>query len=342
MKRNNGISLASVMVATLLIVLLTSTITISVSKTMENANKISFASELNSIQTSIDTFYLANKEYPVTNENIILDISSVDKKDVFSDEHIENDKIILSKIDYDKIGYISLKYGVEDEKLDIYGISEITGKVYYIKGMRFGSTTYFSLTDDLKKLVSSGRNNDMFSNSPIVFIPSTTDWTNSSVSVLVKVPKIYTNVFVESGIDTYSLSREDENYYIYDIEKQGNYEVNVRFKDKNNNVKEAKYVVDNFDGEKPSINIDNHVVFSEDYESETFGYYNIINTNDDLSGVKHVKYEYGKIEGNVYNYFKTNGNLVVDNRITIKRGYEYITVYIEDNATNYDVVYIKI
>lgn len=342
MKQKSGISLASVMIATLLIIILTTTITISVNKVVENADKISFASEINSIQTSVNSYYLTNKEYPITNESIIMDITNINDKEVFKNENIIDGKIILSKIDYDKINYVGLRYGTNLTENDLYGISELTGIVYYIKGMKFGNKVYFTLNDELNNILFGNKNSNIKNNEPIIIIPSKIEWTNSNISVIVKVPKNYTNISVASGIDTYSLNDEDDKYYLYYIEKEGNYIVEVKAKDNKENIKEAIYKVENFDIEKPTINIDTHITFSEEYNSDFFGYYNILDVNDDLSGVKQVKYEYGKINENVYNYFKSNGEVVKDNKIMIKRGYEYITVYIEDNATNYNVVYIKI
>lgn len=342
MEQRKGISLASVVIATVVIMLLTTTITISVKKILENSDKISFASEIDTLQTSINSYYLAEKEYPTLGENIVIDITKIDEKNIFKDENIVDGKVILNKIDYDKINYVSLKYGTSLDEGDIYAISEITGKVYYVKGIKIGNTTYFTLTEELEKLLSKGKKKRTKSDNLVIFIPSQIGWSNESVGVTVKIPKSCTNISVISGIDSYSLSREEENYYVYYVEKNGNYLVEVRYKNNNGKIKEAKYTVDNYDIQKPNINIDSHIVLGEENNNEFFGYYNILSMEDDLSGVKQVKYEYGKINENVYNYFKSNGEVVKDNKIMIKRGYEYITVYIEDNATNYNVVYIKI
>lgn len=342
MEQRKGISLASVVITTVVIMLLTTTITISVKKILENSDKISFASEIDTLQTSINSYYLAEKEYPTLGENIVIDITKIDEKNIFKDENIVDGKVILNKIDYDKINYVSLKYGISLDEGDIYAISEITGKVYYVKGIKIGNTTYFTLTEELEKLLSKGKKKSTKSDNLVIFIPSQVGWSNESVGVTVKIPKSCTNISVISGIDSYSLSREEENYYVYYVEKNGNYLVEVRYIDNNGKIKEAKYTVDKYDIQKPNINIDSHIVLGEENNNEFFGYYNILSMEDDLSGVKQVKYEYGKINENVYNYFKSNGEVVKDNKIMIKRGYEYITVYIEDNATNYNVLYIKI
>ncbi len=339
MSKKFGISLASVMIATLLIILLTTTITISINKVVENADKISFVSEISSIQKSVTSYYMVNKEYPILSDSIIMDITNIKEKDIFYNEEIIDNKIILNKIDYNKINYVSLKYGNNLDESDLYGISLVTGKVYYVKGIKFGNNIYYTLSDELNNVLSDS---NIKNNVPIIIIPSNIEWSNSNISVIVKVPKNYTNISVISGIDSYSLNIEEDNYYIYYIEKEGNYTVEVKAKDNKGNVKEAMYKVENFDIEKPSINIDNHIILSEEYNSEIFGYYNIISVDDNLSGIGKIKYEYGRINDNIYNYFKTNGETVKDNKILVKRGYEYVTVFVEDNAKNYEVLYIKI
>lgn len=339
MSKKFGISLASVMIATLLIILLTTTITISINKVLENADKISFASEISSIQKSVTSYYMVNKEYPILSDSIIMDITNIKEKDIFYNEEIIDNKIILNKIDYNKISYVSLKYGNNLDESDLYGVSLSTGKVYYVKGIKFGNNIYYTLSDELNNVLSDS---NIKNNVPIIIIPSNIEWSNSNISVIVKVPKNYTNISVISGIDSYSLNTEEDNYYIYYIEKEGNYTVEVKAKDDKGNVKEAMYKVENFDIEKPSINIDNHIILSEEYNSEIFGYYNIISVYDNLSGIGKIKYEYGRINDNIYNYFKTNGETVKDNKILVKRGYEYVTVFVEDNAKNYEVLYIKI
>lgn len=339
MSKKFGISLASVMIATLLIILLTTTITISINKVVENADKISFVSEISSIQKSVTSYYMVNKEYPILSDSIIMDITNIKEKDIFYNEEIIDNKVILNKIDYNKISYVSLKYGNNLDESDLYGVSLSTGKVYYVKGIKFGNNIYYTLSEELNNVLSDS---NIKNNVPIIIIPSNIEWSNSNISVIVKVPKNYTNISVISGIDSYSLNIEEDNYYVYYIEKEGNYTVEVKAKDDKGNVKEAMYKVENFDIEKPSINIDNHIILSEEYNSEIFGYYNIISVDDNLSGIGKIKYEYGRINDNIYNYFKTNGETVKDNKILVKRGYEYVTVFVEDNAKNYEVLYIKI
>ena len=65
-----------------------------------------------------------------------------------------------------------------------------------------------------------------------------------------------------------------------------------------------------------------------------------IDANDKTSGIKIIKYDIGKkIVGNVSDvYFNSDGIQVKDNVIQLDNDVSYITVYVEDNAGNSQVV----
>ena len=213
-ERKFGISLASVLIATVIIMIFATTITISVNGVMQNANKMSFANEINSIQMSVDSYYIANKEYPVTNENILIDVSTISNIEDFKEENIIEEKIILSKIDYEKINFITLKYGNNSSENDIYAISQDTGKVYYVGGFKVGNNIYFTLTDELKNIITSKNNDEK--NMPIIFSKSEESYTNKEITVTVKVPKTYKDIIVTCKDKVYDYTEKDD-YYIYEI-----------------------------------------------------------------------------------------------------------------------------
>ena len=65
-----------------------------------------------------------------------------------------------------------------------------------------------------------------------------------------------------------------------------------------------------------------------------------IDAKDKTSGIKIIKYDIGKkIVGNVSDvYFNSDGIQVKDNVIQLDNDVSYITVYVEDNAGNSQVV----
>ena len=73
----------------------------------------------------------------------------------FSGETITNNVIELYEIDLNEIGIENTEYGNNTEGTDKYVVSQETGRVYYLKGVKFGSNKYYTLTEDLMKIVSS-------------------------------------------------------------------------------------------------------------------------------------------------------------------------------------------
>ena len=96
--------------------------------------------------------------------------------------------------------------------------------------------------------------------------------------------------------------------------------------------------MDNVDNQAPTISINNEKVAHP--SGDSIGYMQITGKNDNLSGIKMVKYDYGDFSDKniAKSHFEIYGVEVTNDMILIKEGYSKITVYIEDNAGNFDVV----
>lgn len=346
-----GISLVALMATITILVILITTVTVSGVNSSNNAKKITFATEISNIQESVDAYKINNNgDYPAGDIEVV-DLSNVTTtaKQQFSDEEIVDNKITLYAVDYNKINVTSLKYGNKvDGDTDIYALSQDTGKVYYIKGLNIGKTTYFALTDDLKKAISyNTASQDNNVDDGIIFSSSDTKWTNKKVSVTVKIPVGYNDVSVKVGDKAYSIDTSSSNstYNVYNIsDMDGNYQVDVAYT-ANSQSRSAKYNVNNVDTKSPDISIDtsNQKLIAASDSSSTYAYVNILSKSDDLSGIKIIKYENEKIESNqVETYFKSNGKTVTGNSIPIEKNAMYETVYVEDNAGNWTVSYITV
>lgn len=346
MRRINGVTLMSVLVVTVLLILLTTTVTISIRSTSEHTSLLRFSTELSLLQSSIDTYYHVYQQYPILSESALLDISNLSQENdkQFSGEKIIENKIQLYLIDYEKLGNLDLVYGKQEDEKDMYAISSVTGKVYYLKGVTEKKNRYFTLTEELQILLLNGKQIDTKIGNPILFIPSKVTWTNENIEVQIKVPKEYQVLSVKANGNEYERQSEKEEFVFYQVQGVGNYEIIVSYQKKDSpKVYTARYYVDHVDTESPQINIDiDHIHMNYEYDSEFYGYYIINDFSDKQSGVKMIKYEYGKMENEVKNYFSNQGISVEEKTIMIKRGYEWITVYIEDYAGNYTVKYIKI
>ncbi|MCX8075302.1 MAG: hypothetical protein N2749_06950 [Clostridia bacterium] len=348
-----GISLIALTATIAIMLILITTITISGINTADNAKKIAFATEISTVQDSVNAYVLKNDgEFPVKSL-VTVNTSQITSNAItqFSGESIDNDELQLNTIDYSLIGITSLKYGaLTNGDNDVYAVSEKTGRVYYIKGLKVGSDTYFTLNNELKTLVNYDINEgEDILNKGIIFVPSTTEWTNQDVVTKVKVPSSYTSTTITVNstnipIDTSVL---DPNYTVYTVSTiSGNYTINVDYNDGTSvENKNTKYTVQNVDNTVPELVIDseNQKILENTENSTITAYMNITKKSDNLSGIKTVKYENEKIDQNSINtYFKSNGKRISSDIIPIEKNTSIITVYIEDNAGNWSSEWITV
>lgn len=349
----------------ILLILLTS-ITIAGNKTMEDSKKLSFATEISTLQQAVDSYETKNNGiYPVK-DSIVLDIEDLNEssKNQFMQnaEEINDNKIVLNEIDYEKIAIISLKYGnLADGENDMYALSPITGKVYYAKGMKIGSKLYFTLTDELSSALGSNvaksKKASQSNNNLVVFSPSNINWTYENVSVDIKIPELcemqYIFIDGESTSD-YQTSKVD-GYNVYTVSKEGNYNIKVKYykKDDTKNVMTATYNVNNVDNIAPSLQIETDLVSlaSNGTDTNLLGYLKIVDKKDTLSGIKTLKYENNSIfsgvitneqKQNIKAHFENSGKIIEGTAIPIEKGCRKVTIYIEDKAGNWALQTIDI
>lgn len=333
MKR--GISLVALGAVVFIMVILLTTLTISGVETANNAKKLTFASEISLIQESVNSYITKhNGEFPISN-SVQVDISSVNdpSKSQFSvEDNDSDDKVILYEVDYNLLGLTTLKNGLKKQgENDIYALSKDTKKVYYVKGIAIGNKTYYTLTDDLKSTTNISMGSNV--NDGIVFIPSTSEWTNTDVTVQVKVPNTYSYVYVNGNTIPDS---SDENYNIYNVSNTGNYTVTVDY----NNGKTAIYNVSNVDKTVPMLIYGEQKIMESENGIEA---YFSITKSDNSSGVEMVKYENERIlDSQINSYFQTNGKIVTKDIINISKGVTDITIYIKDKAGNWIAHFVQV
>ena len=336
-----GIAMATLVVIISVMLILLSVITITGINISNTSRKIAFASEIKMLQDSIDGYITKNLgEYPVS-EFVTIDLSraSDDVKKQFEDngEEILDSKVILNKIDYIKLDLTSLTRGTSDTTYDIYVVSTKTGKVYYAKGLKIGNNTYYTLTDELKNLVEyNSKSNEVLTNDAVIFETSTNEWTNSDIEITVKVPRSYSNdKLTINGNPVIKFSTiGTEDYVIHSLTISYNCNLAVNYKDANNLDRTSSFDITNIDKQKPYIDITNIK------QLDTNKKYLEIKGNDSESGVKIIKYDTDKITNDEIGkiYFNSNGIEVKNNIIEVEDNIPYITLYIEDNAGNYQIV----
>ena len=158
-----GISLIVLLITIAVILILVTTITFSADNIISNTKKRQFAKEIYEVQNLVDKYKYENDDYPYIIENsekkaININAENIDEQ--FVGEDIINNTVTLYPIDLYKAGVQNLSRGTNknDNEKDVYAFSNKTGRVYYVKGYKVRNTTYYTLTDELKKLMGISTN----------------------------------------------------------------------------------------------------------------------------------------------------------------------------------------
>lgn len=216
-----GVSLVALVTTIVIMLILITVVTISGNKMSNNTKKTNFATEINSIQKAVDSYLEKNEDdYPILN-NIIINLSNVSDENrlqfTSNGDKIINNIISLFEIDYEKIGYTDLKYGnKKDGENDIYVLSAITGKVYYVKGFKTNNKVYYTLTEELQKSLEYKTTDTNVNNSNSIISYVQNDLEDSQKKVTVKIPISYTVTSVKVGNTSYNSSTTDQ-YNIYEV-----------------------------------------------------------------------------------------------------------------------------
>lgn len=324
-----GISLVSLMITIVIIILLTTTVSISAISSINNAKKISFATEISFIQESVNNYYTKNNTLP-TFDKVNFNINEINEK--YKEQFILEDAQNMYKLDLDKLGKIDNIFGKEKNENDIYAVSLDTNKVYYLAGLNVGDKIYYTLTDDLKTII---RYNENLVNDGIIFNKSESKWTNKNIITNILVPNEYKDIKItiikdENEILNLSSYVSEKNYNKYVVLGiDGCYSINIKYL-KNDIEKSIQYDVTNFDNTIPKYTISEKKVL--DNGKERYYYIELSDVSDDVSAVSKIKYLKSKAS---LEDVRNIGINITDNIIEFDENTEYITLYIEDSAKNY-------
>lgn len=329
-----GIAMATLVVIISVMIILVSVITVTGFNTSNTARKLAFASELEMIEESINSYKTDNEGDLPISDFIVIDLSRV-SEDVLNQfeqngEEITNNKVSLNKIDFNKLNVKSLTRGVNKTEDDVYVVSNKTGIVYYAKGLKIGTKTYYTLTDELKNLINyNAKSSEVNLDNEISFILSEKGWAKNE-KLTIRHPKTCSliNFFVNGESELSSLSTIGDQMYVeHSITFTKNCTVEVTYLSSNREEKQARFDVTNLDRNNPYYEIKSiNVMGDKKYVEIDYG--------DTISGIKSIKY----LEGNISNdklLYLNNGIDIKDNIIELDKDINLISLYIEDNAGNY-------
>jgi len=341
-KRKQGITVAVTVTMVLVIMLLTTTITISVNNTLKSSKLRAFATEIATIQDTVDLYKktTSSVDYVLSDITITPPTSIITTQ--FEGEIISDGTVLLHVLDLEKLGIEKTVYGKAETSTDIYAVSFETGKVYYVEGYDASDVVYYTLTEELKNLLSGTEKSDKTSNN-IVFIPNVIGWSKEPLQVTVKIPITIdiTSVTVTANITSVTSSTVTTNGNYNEITVNtdnyaGNYTIIVQYT-LLDETKTQTYKVSTYDATEPSIRIGEITGSNNNTE---YKYLNDIVATD-TGKLKRVMYaELELSEQEAIKYFVNNGKIIVNNKIRLKDDILKYTIYAEDYAGNVAVLVV--
>lgn len=239
-----GISLITISVLVLVLLILVSVIGVSVTRSYNEAKKLEVLTELNMLQTAVENYKATYGTLPITNEVYELSELPESIRNEQFQEETEDDEYSFYAINYDLINIQSLKYGNGTTKDDKYVVSSLTGKVYYVKGVKVGENIYYSADKEVIGILSGNGKNDINSEEPIVYDE---EFKNGNLEVTIRVPKVYTlsenSVKFEQQILSLDTLKTDSNYNVYTCYPNTIGTIRVNYLNAQNRERLSKHIV---------------------------------------------------------------------------------------------------
>lgn len=346
--KKKGVTIVSVSIIILVLLILVSVISISASRAIKMSKLRVFATEISMVQDELND-YLNTSSLDCTYGYIKLKLENVNASVIssqFDEETITDNELSLIELDLSKLGINNTQYGNKNDATDIYAVSEQTLRVYYIKGYSTGDKVYYTYHGDLEEMFDITASNE--SKNIVTFTPNTIKMTNTPISVIVKIPKIFSNVIINAteSVDVATTSVEKDNHFEYTVNTNNlptNYIITVNYNDDLNNPKQIQYEVKNFDNIVPVISeiSEANIRLNESTSINEAYIYDIAITDNNI--IKKQKYDDITISlENAKNYFNEEGISFTGNVVKlISKSNEY-TIYAEDAAGNYAIRTITI
>ncbi len=154
MLNKKGMSLIAVVIAIVIIIAISSTAIFEYKQVVIKSRKRELATDFYLMSKAISDYEFMHSKLPVS-ETIKVAIPEGYESQFASEPDLDNDgKIELRYVDYNKLNTEELVRGMQQNGSDDrYAVSEWTKKLYYLKGENINGTIYYTLTDELNKLL---------------------------------------------------------------------------------------------------------------------------------------------------------------------------------------------
>ena len=340
-----GITMIALIITIMVALILISAGIVTVSNSISDATLTAFAEDLNTVQDQINLYYLQNNSFPTNSvdeealsqgqvKNLVTDQETFVNELELNGELNEDDNLgAFYKIDLSKINIENTVRGTQKEgdESDIYVVSAITMKVYYIKGLVMGKEIYYSLTPKIIKYVKTVENvnqenvyADYQTSGSLSVKKIKKTWSNKMGITLNAYLDPGENLYINVGDTDYKFSTNtgtnifvfnDSNELLKSVDANDkeslvetlntqidtNHYIEFIKKNGNNVIDTLKVDLSNYDLKAPSSL--NNYTFTEG-EQENIVKFSV---NDDRSGIKEIRYDYIKRyneDGIVENYYK--------------------------------------
>ncbi|MBR5228073.1 MAG: hypothetical protein IKV94_05510 [Clostridia bacterium] len=346
-KQKKGITVSMVALLVIIIAILTTTITVSVSNSLKNSKLRAFATELSYIQDTVNEHNYATTDRMYVKNEVKISPNAEYLTTQFSEEKDSEDNVILYTLDLEKLGIEKTVYGKGEDATDVYAVSLETNRVFYVKGYEAPDKVYYTLTDDLKVMLSGDDGKKVISKN-IVFVPNKIGWANEPIQVNVKVPKEFSNINITTNvaeIKVGEMTTSDTNSYVESVvnyeNRVGNYSITVTYT-QNGVSKTQNYAVETYDVTAPTITVGEQTHSTGDYDKSFYAYIENVTATDDnkLKVLKHATLEVN--EENAKEYFSNSGKEVDGKKIRIEPYVHKYTIYAEDYAGNFSIQVIEV
>ena len=151
MHKKSGVTVVALSIAVAVLAILTAAAIINIDNIIPTARKAKIAEEFSLIEEKVKEYYLAYGNYPVLNDTAytkseVVDLNTTGKSDSLEAEITKNgdDNSIFFLVDLRKLRLTTFKYGNNVTVDDVYVVADLTGTVYYPKGVTLNSQLKFS------------------------------------------------------------------------------------------------------------------------------------------------------------------------------------------------------
>ena len=154
MLKKQGVTMITLSLAVAVMAILTAVVIVNIDNIIPNARKSKIAEEFELIEDAVKEYYLTYGNYPVLNNTTytkdqLISLNTTGKGSALSATITANgdDDAIFFVIDLEKIRVTTYNYGKSVTQDDIYVAADLTGNLYYPRGILANGETVFSTGD---------------------------------------------------------------------------------------------------------------------------------------------------------------------------------------------------